>query len=130
MRGDEKRVVGAFRKWLESQGWTIDKDVDYVDLAAHRGAERLYAEAKGRTAAMGLDVDTLYGQLLRRMPEDAVGTARFAVVVPEEGRKAALRVPARVRRLLNVDVYVVTSDDLVEAVSVSASSGPSQNRKC
>jgi hypothetical protein len=30
----------------------------------------LYAEAKGRTAAIGLDVDTLYGQLLRRMPAD------------------------------------------------------------
>ena len=26
-----------------------------------RGQERLYAEAKGRTAAIGLDVDTLYG---------------------------------------------------------------------
>jgi hypothetical protein len=64
-------------------------------------------EAKGRTAAIGLDVDTLYGQLLRRMPEQEVGSARFAVVVPLEGLAAALRVPVRVRQRLGIDVYSV-----------------------
>ncbi len=46
-----------------------------------RGDERLFAEAKGRTAAMGLDIDTMYGQLLRRMPPQAT-SVRFAIVVP------------------------------------------------
>lgn len=41
--------------------------MDFLDIYAERGQERLYAEAKGRTSEIGLDVDILYGQLLRRM---------------------------------------------------------------
>jgi hypothetical protein len=69
MRGDEKRVVDAFAAWLQENGWTADTEVNFVDVCARRGDERLYAEAKGRTAAIGLDVDTLYGQLLRRIAD-------------------------------------------------------------
>ena len=68
MRGDESRVVRAFCSWREHEGWTVSQEVDFCDVVATRGPERLFAEAKGRTAAMGLDVDTAYGQLLRRMP--------------------------------------------------------------
>jgi hypothetical protein len=68
-------------------------EVEHVDVVADRGNQRLYAEAKGRTAPMGLDVDTLYGQLLRRMPADQVGTAVFAVVVPDSAVKTPERVP-------------------------------------
>lgn len=106
MRGDEKRVVDAFVAWLEENGWTTDTEVNFVDVCARRGDERLYAEAKGRTAAIGLDVDTLYGQLLRRMADPSVG-ARYAVVVPTAAIPAALRVPAWVRQRLDVDVYEV-----------------------
>jgi hypothetical protein len=67
----------------------------------------IYAEAKGRTAALGLDVDTIYGQLLRRMSPVKVDLVRYAVVVPAEARAAALRVPQRLRRLLSIDVYTV-----------------------
>jgi hypothetical protein len=73
---------------------------------ARRGDERLYAEAKGRTAAIGLDVDTPYGQLLRRMADPGAG-ARYAVVVPTAAVQAALRVPAWVRQRLDVDVCEV-----------------------
>lgn len=72
-------------------------------MAAFRGEERLYAKAKGRTAAVGTDVDTLFGQLLRRMPDDAV-VARYAVVVPTVAVIAALRVPGWVRERLRRDV--------------------------
>ena len=41
------------------------------------------AEAKGRTSAVGLDVDTLYGQLLHRMPAEELGSAVFAAVVTQ-----------------------------------------------
>ena len=58
------------------------------------------------TAAPGLDVDTAYGQLLRRMPLE-VDEARFALVVPEECVRAALRVPRRVRELLGIEVFAV-----------------------
>jgi hypothetical protein len=109
MRGDEKRVVDAYAAWFERAGWTVQREVNFADIYAERGDERLYAEAKGRTTAPGLDVDTLYGQLLRRMSDPAQG-ARYAVVVPTPALNAALRVPAWVRDRLSVDVYEVGDD--------------------
>jgi hypothetical protein len=67
VHGDEERVVTAYADWLQRNGWAVTREAGFVDVYAERGAEKLYAEAKGRTAAIGLDVDTLYGQLLRRM---------------------------------------------------------------
>lgn len=107
--GDEARVVDAFCAWLERDGWTVRREVKFVDVVAQRGEEYLYAEAKGRTAAIGLDVDTLYGQLLRRMPDDS-GTARYGVVVPTAAVKAALRVPEWARQRLRIDVFEVTDN--------------------
>lgn len=106
MRGDEKRVVGAFVAWLQEEGWTTETEVSFVDVFARRGDERLYAEAKGRTTDPGLDADILYGQLLRRMTDPDTG-ARYAVVVPTTAVQAALRVPAWVRQRLSIDVYKV-----------------------
>jgi hypothetical protein len=117
MRGDEERVVRAFCAWLSQHGWIVEREVRFTDVVARRGDERLFVEAKGRTAAIGLDVDALYGQLLRRMPNEAVGEARFAVAVPEEAVAAALRVPNRVRELLRVSVYAVSADDTVRLVT-------------
>jgi hypothetical protein len=111
MRGDEKRVIEAYVTWLERNNWTVRQEVGFVDVCAERGNERLYAEAKGRTISPSLDVDTLYGQLLRRM-KDRQPHARYAVVVPTDALKAALRVPAWVRHLLAIDVYEV--DDNAE----------------
>ncbi|MBS1845663.1 MAG: hypothetical protein JST53_14700 [Actinobacteria bacterium] len=82
-------------------------------MAARRGPETLYAEAKGRTAAIGLDVDTLYGQLLRRMPIADQPIARFALVVPNVALAAAERVPIRVREMLRIDIYTVDQSNLV-----------------
>jgi hypothetical protein len=106
MRGDEKRVVDAFVAWLQENGWTTDTEVNFADVCARRGDERLYAEAKGRTTESGLDVDILYGQLLRRMADPGTG-ARYAAVVPTAAVQAALRVPAWVRQRLDVGVYEV-----------------------
>jgi hypothetical protein len=107
MVGDEARVVQAFCVWLAEHGWHTQLEVEHVDVVADRGNQRLYAEAKGRTAALGLDVDTLYGQLLRRMPTDQVGRAVFAVFVPDSAVKTAERVPVRVRELLGIEIYGV-----------------------
>jgi hypothetical protein len=113
MRGDDKRVVEAFRRYLTEQGWIARTEVNFADVYAERSDERLYAEVKGRTTEPGLDVDTLYGQLLRRMPEEEVGLARFAVVVPAEALSKAQRVSQRVRELLNIDLYAVSDDNRV-----------------
>lgn len=113
MRGDEKRVVDAYVAWLRRNNWTVRCEVDFADVVAERGDERLHAEAKGRTTSPGLDTDTLYGQLLRRMRHPQPG-ARYAVVVPTAAVNAALRVPAWVRDRLSIDVYEVDDADGVQ----------------
>jgi hypothetical protein len=86
----------------------VRTEVACADVIAERDGERLVAEAKGMTTAPGLDLDTLYGQLLRRMTSDP--STRRAVVVPKELVKAAARVPQAVRDTLRVDIYGVTMD--------------------
>jgi hypothetical protein len=113
MRGDEARVVAAFERYLRDAGWRVSREVEFCDLVAERDGERLFVEAKGRTAAIGTDVDAMYGQILRRMPLAEDPTARFAVVVPTRAENAALRVPSRVRALLGVEVFVVDDADVV-----------------
>ena len=93
-----------------------------MDVVAHRGNETIYAEVKGRTKSRpGAGLDTLYGQLLRRMPAEEVGdpNTRFAVVIPTGAEAAALRVPRRVRDLLRIDVYAVSDDGQVEKLADS-----------
>jgi len=94
-------------------GDTVSPEVAFCDIRAERSDRVMYAEAKGRTTSPGLDVDTLYGQLLRRMPPEEVGQATFAVVLPTSALAAVLRVPARVRRLLGIEVYSVAEDGSV-----------------
>jgi hypothetical protein len=111
VRGDEQRIVDAFCAWLEREGWQVEREVEFCDVLAEREGQRLYAEARGRTAAIGLDVDTLYGQLLRRMPIAEDPQASFAVVVPSEGASAAARVPQRVREMLRIRLFEVDHAD-------------------
>ena len=115
VRGDEARLVQVFEKHLLEQGWTVTREVEFCDLVAERPGQKLMVEAKGRTAAPGLDVDTMYGQILRRMPIGADDDSiRFAVVVPAgAAERAALRVSPRVRELLRITVYSVTDTDRV-----------------
>jgi hypothetical protein len=109
MRGDEIRVVEAFAAWLKRDGWDVHREISFVDVYAERGNEQIFAEVKGRATDPGLDVDTLYGQLLRRMT-DSHTNARYAVVVPRLALKAALRVPQWVRDNLSIDVYEVDDE--------------------
>ncbi len=82
----------------------------------HAAGQTLFAEVKGHTASPGLDVDTLYCQLLRRMPGDAVGRGIFAVVVPDIAVKFAARVQLEVRDTLGINVYGVSEDGHVNHV--------------
>ena len=118
---DEARIVRAFVGWLRAEGWTsVETEVEFVDVVAERGEEKLFAEVKGKTSGgPGKGVDTLYGQLLRRMPPEEVDDpkTRFAVVVPMAGSAAALRVPKRVRNLLRIEIYAVSHEGTVEKLS-------------
>lgn len=107
MGGDEQRLIDAFVRYLEGQDWSVSREVEFCDLVAEREGVRLFVEAKGHTAAIGTDVDTMYGQILRRMPLAEDPAARFAVVVPTRAEQAALRVSPRVRALLTIEVFVV-----------------------
>jgi hypothetical protein len=95
VRGDEERVVRAFCAWLRQHGWTVEREVKYTDVVARRGDERLYAEAKGRTAAIGLDVDTLYGVGMRQPAGGSPGAVRISAAAARGGRDG---VRARQRR--------------------------------
>jgi hypothetical protein len=93
----------------------VRREVDFCDLVCHRNGERLFVEAKGRTSEPGLDIDTAYGQLLRRMPvEDP--SARFALAVPERCVRAATRVPSHVRELLRIEIFAVSDTGSVRLV--------------
>ncbi len=82
-------------------------------MIAERGDERLIGEVKGYTGSnTGLDVDTMFGQLLRRMTLGAATT--WAVIVPTRSLTAVLRVPIDVRRGLGIRVFEVRDDDAVE----------------
>lgn len=109
--GREAEIVDVFCNWLIEQGWEVQTQVAWVDVVARRGEERLVGEAKGVTTSPGLDVDTMYGQLLRRMTDEP-GT-RYAVIVPEKVIPAASRVSESVRRRLDIDMYGVDVDDVV-----------------
>lgn len=101
----ESDVVEAFAEQLRDDGWTVTLEVDGADVVAHRDGRLFVAEAKGVTTAPGLDVDTGYGQLLRRMRDEP--EVSYAMVVPEPLERAATRVPGHVLERLDVSVYVV-----------------------
>ncbi len=124
MRGDEARVVAAFCAALEADGWDVTTEVDFVDVVARRDGATVFAEVKGRTAAPGLDVDTMYGQLLRRMRSEEELDVRYAVVVPDTALAAAKRVPTWVRARLGIDVYAVYEDGRVELHGSTALTDP------
>lgn len=86
-RGSEAPVEQAFKRWLQETGWTlINHAGSWADVIAVRGDERLIGEVKGYTAGnTGLDVDTMFGQLLRRMTPGAATT--WAVIVPSRSLK-------------------------------------------
>lgn len=116
MRGDEERVIRAFCDFMSARGWSVSREVDHVDVVAEKDGLKVLAEAKGRTAAIGLDVDTMFGQLLRRLPATGPSEAtRFAVVVPTAAVSAVRRVPAWVLEDLKIDIYVVGDDGSVTA---------------
>jgi hypothetical protein len=116
--GDEARAKAAYEHWLRADGWMLTllpKQGNYPDIdAQHPEHGQLIAEVKGVTSSPGTDVDTAYGQLLRRM--GAGVSACYALVIPETALKAALRVPAEVRTRLGIEVYAVAQDGTVRHV--------------
>lgn len=106
-KGDELKVEDAFVRYLEDDGWTVRRHTgaDYLDVRAERRGEVLCAEVKGHTGVnTNLDLDTMFGQILRRM------TSRdhiYAVVVPSEAVGGVKRVEKWVRDALRIVVYEV-----------------------
>jgi hypothetical protein len=108
-RGSEAPVERGFKRWLEQDGWRLISDASsWADVIAERGHERLVGEVKGYTSGnTGTDVDTMFGQLLRRM------TPGGAIIVPTRTLPKVLRVPVEVRRALGIRVFEVRDDDEV-----------------
>jgi hypothetical protein len=111
----EAEVVSAFAAWLVSEGWSVRTEVDHVDVLADRDGVTLLAEAKGQTSSTGLDVDTAYGQLLRRM-RPGIEELRYALVVPSSALRAAERVRPEIRAVLKIELYVVAENGAAKLV--------------
>jgi Holliday junction resolvase-like predicted endonuclease len=110
------RPVGGSRP----KGWTTETQKGYIDVVAHRGDQTIYAEVKGRTKGRpGAGLDTLHGQLLRRVSNEQLADpdTRFAVVVHTGAEQAALRVSRGVRDLLRIDIHAVDDDGHVEMLA-------------
>lgn len=107
----EREVVDHFRRWLEADGWQVELEVDWADITATRDDRSLVAEAKGTTTSAGLDLDTAFGQLLRRMRDE--DSTAYAIVVPRGAVGAALRVPAHVLARLSISIFSVDVDGTV-----------------
>lgn len=120
----EAQVVEFFCAELARDGWEVTTEVQFVDVVAHKDGTSIYAEAKGHTSSPGLDVDTMYGQLLRRMGDEPRPRTRYAVVVPATALTAAKRVPTWVRSRLAIDVYAVYEDGRVELHGSTALTDP------
>jgi hypothetical protein len=85
------------------------------------GATTTARKAKGDTGVdAGLDVDTMLGQLLRRMED--IKAMRWAVVAPSKVVPKVMRIPREVLDRLGIEVYGVTSTD--EVKQVAAHDGP------
>jgi hypothetical protein len=113
----EAQVQIVFVKYLNELGWEVTTDnADHTDVVARRGSELLIAEVKGTTSSPGLDVDTAYGQLLRRMQDDHPLGARYALVVPDSARKFAVRVSEHVRKRVGIEVWAVDEAGAVQSV--------------
>lgn len=108
----EAGVVEAFCRHLEADGWKVETEVDHVDVKATRDDITLLAEAKGVTTSPGLDIDTLYGQLLRRMGRTDSPT-RYVVVIPKKHRPKAERVDESVRARLGIEIATVDESGAV-----------------
>lgn len=110
----ERDVVSIFAAELRNAGWQTEFEVDWVDIVGRRDGRTLLGEAKGSTTAPGLDVDTAFGQLLRRMRDD---DASYAIVVADSASAAARRVSQSVLERLNISVYAVGDDGSVSHIA-------------
>lgn len=118
-RGSELQIEEAFANYLKVEGWTdVRRQVKHVDVVATKGNLTLMAEVKGRTGtSQGLDTDTMFGQILRRFPDQPDQDFIAAVVVPAESEATVHRIPSWVLSRLGITVYTVDTTGRVETVS-------------
>ena len=46
MKRDEHVVIDAFCTWLEDEGWSVEREVAFVDVVAEREGRRLLAKRR------------------------------------------------------------------------------------
>lgn len=116
--GSEATVVEVFKSWLTEQGWACEKlpprgDYPAVD-ARHPDGRRLIVEAKGFSRDAAADLDSGYGQILRRIKGEPATT--YALVVAATVVRFAQRVPSEVRSKLGIALYTVDAHGAVALV--------------
>ena len=110
--GSEAQAEADFVAWLEARGWTRTQRVGHADVTMIRDGARLIGEVKGRTSSPGTDVDTMFGQLLRRVDLGQTNDV-YAIAVPPELETAVRRVASEVLDALRISLFVIEPDGRV-----------------
>ena len=115
---NEAFVQSAIEAYFTAQGFQTDTTVDgHSDLVCYspEHGQRWVIEAKGQTAAVGLDVRTGLGQLLRAMHDPAT---HYGLAVPDTPPFLAQCRPisAWVRQALGLHWLLVRPDESVRLV--------------
>lgn len=106
-RGSEAPIEAAIRRHLQAEGWIVDEWLKNtgVHIVARTGERTLLVEVKGNTGVnSGLDVQTLYGQILERMGDPA---HEYALGYPTAVRTKIDRVPTAIQKLLGLTFFEV-----------------------
>ncbi len=113
----EAFVQASIERHFLDLGFTL-REVGFADFACEKpgSSENWVIEAKGETAAVGLDFRTGIGQLVLHITDR---TTRYGLAVPDTEKfiKQCDKLPSRVRESLNIFILLVNSSGQVQIVA-------------
>lgn len=119
---NEGFVQNTIESYFKKQGCSILEE-GYADLVCIcNRSDKWIIEAKGETAAVGLDFRTGIGQLIQRMDEKGV---IYGIAVPETPQfiMQSSLIPQWVRNALNIHLIFVNAEGKVRIICPSDSKG-------
>lgn len=143
---DEKFVIQSIEKYLENDGWRlirkgerkkraelaeIARQVDGIDIIAEKNEENYYLyfiEAKGEPGEKAKNplgqreksVTGAIGQIISCMPSN-YWWYKYGVAFPANDdfrRLVEERIPTRIRKLLNLDIFFIDEEGNVEIIGI------------
>ncbi|MDR3707187.1 MAG: hypothetical protein P4L33_02720 [Capsulimonadaceae bacterium] len=118
----EDRLKTALKRWLESDGWTVQVAMGHVpgiDVDAFRDSSRWIIEVKGCGSLNPMRVNyflCVLGETLQRMSDPA---AKYSIALPDmqQYRRLWERLPILAKQRTAISVLFVANDGTVVEVS-------------